>query len=178
MEFKNKVKVITRNVKYIRFEVKNFQIRLILPPSHLHKVSEILETKRGWLKKQLNLIESIKEKTKKIKTEPKTGYKTLVNQFIEKYCKKIKKYPKTISYKTMKNCWGLCSSTGIIKFNEKIKYLTKDLIEYIVCHEVCHLKIHNHSKDFRNLLNKLYGQEKAKKARSELRLYEYLLLKA
>ncbi|GIW62535.1 MAG: hypothetical protein KatS3mg090_0361 [Patescibacteria group bacterium] len=176
MKLKDKIKIITRDVTYIRLEVKNFQIRLIIPKSQIHKADEIISNKRNWIEKHLKLIDTVIEQTKQIKIKLNKDYKTIVNRSIKKYCQRIQAYPKKIEYKKMKSCWGLCSKSGVIKFNDKIKYLKQELIDYIVCHEVCHLKIHNHSKAFKQLFYKLYGKESAKKAQSELRNFEFLLL--
>ena len=44
--------------------------------------------------------------------------------------------------------WGSCSSRGNLSFNLKILCAPIQMIEYVVLHEVMHLKHFNHSKDF------------------------------
>ncbi|MBE6022038.1 MAG: M48 family metallopeptidase [Cellulosilyticum sp.] len=44
--------------------------------------------------------------------------------------------------------WGSCSSKGNLSFNLKILCAPIEMIEYVVLHEVMHLKHFNHSKDF------------------------------
>ena len=65
----------------------------------------------------------------------------------------------------MKRTWGSCSSKGIITFNTHLVKAPPECIDYVVAHEVCHLKEHNHGKAFYALQARLYPGWKAVKAR-------------
>ena len=53
-----------------------------------------------------------------------------------------------ICVKNHKSRWGSCSKKGNLNFNYKIMHLPADLAEYIVAHELCHLRELNHSARF------------------------------
>jgi predicted metal-dependent hydrolase len=53
----------------------------------------------------------------------------------------------------MKSRFGSCSSKGNISMNIKLMKSTKDCIEYVMAHELCHLMQMNHSKNFYSLLS-------------------------
>ncbi len=87
----------------------------------------------------------------------KNWYLSKVEEIIEKrinrYSKQLGLIPKEIKIKDQKKRWGSCSEKGIIRFNWKIIMAPVSIIDYIVVHELCHLKIKNHSNDFWKLVS-------------------------
>lgn len=54
----------------------------------------------------------------------------------------------SVSVKDTKSRWGSCSTKGNINYNWRIVLAPLDVIDYLVCHEVSHLKHPNHSTLF------------------------------
>lgn len=75
------------------------------------------------------------------------------------YVKQIDAKESSINLKTYKSRWGCCSAKGDLVFNWQIISFKEELFNYVVAHEVCHLKEMNHGIHFYELLRKL-GFEK------------------
>ena len=65
----------------------------------------------------------------------------------------------------MRSQWGSCSSTGKISLNTHLIKVPFDLIDYVVLHELCHLKHLNHSRRFYNLMDSHMPGWKARRKR-------------
>lgn len=74
-----------------------------------------------------------------------------INHFNNDYGFKFNK----INIKNQKTRWGSCSKKGNLNFNYKIALLPERLSDYIIVHELCHLKEFNHSQKFWNLVAKI-----------------------
>lgn len=51
-----------------------------------------------------------------------------------------------------KSKWGHCTSKGVIQYNWLILCAPEPVVDYLIAHEVCHLRHHNHSSAFWGLV--------------------------
>jgi predicted metal-dependent hydrolase len=59
---------------------------------------------------------------------------------------------KEVVFRKTKTKWGHCTSTGRIQFNWLIMLAPDAIIDYMICHEVSHLLVMNHSAKFWSLV--------------------------
>ena len=72
----------------------------------------------------------------------------------------LKAYP-NLTIKKSKSRWGCCYyKENRIMLNLTLVHVSKDLIEYVIYHELCHFVCPNHSKDFHLLLQEFVPNEK------------------
>lgn len=76
---------------------------------------------------------------------------------------------KNVVIKNITTRWGSCSSKGNLNFNYKIALLPTELSDYIIVHELCHLREMNHSKKFWNLVEEQMPHHK--ELRKQLKSY-------
>ncbi len=74
------------------------------------------------------------------------------NHALERLTEKTTRYagimgvsPNSISVRNYKSRWGSCSSRGDISYNWRIIIAPHRIVDYVVVHELCHLKHPNHS---------------------------------
>ena len=77
--------------------------------------------------------------------------------------------PSSFSVARMKKRWGSCSSKGRIAISYDLIRLDPVFSEYVIIHELCHLKYHNHSSDYYRFLTELYPEWR--QVREKLRKY-------
>lgn len=60
--------------------------------------------------------------------------------------------PQKLTIRLMKTRWGSCSGGGRVTLNLRLIQADTDLIDYVILHELCHLRELNHSKRFYDLM--------------------------
>jgi predicted metal-dependent hydrolase len=65
----------------------------------------------------------------------------------------------------MKKQWGSCSPKGRIHLNPQLVKAPRECIDYVILHELCHLKEHNHSPRFYGLLDRNMPEWRERKAK-------------
>lgn len=79
----------------------------------------------------------------------------------------------TIKIISARKKWGSCNSKKELKFNYTLVMLPKNLIDYVICHELCHLVELNHSDRFWNLMLNLGFNKKT--IRQQMKQYGFVL---
>ena len=69
-----------------------------------------------------------------------------------------------VSIKATRSKWGHCTSRGAIQYNWQILLAPEAIVDYLVAHEVSHLRHHNHSADFWALVASVCPTFKADRA--------------
>lgn len=71
---------------------------------------------------------------------------------VERWASKLKVSPTQIRIQSMTRKWGSCSSRGRLTFSRDLLQQPADFQDFVIAHELLHLRIRNHGKLFRSTL--------------------------
>ncbi len=151
------MQVIRSNRKSISIEITKDLSVLVRAPLRINdkKIVEFVEHKKGWIEKH---IEFTRQRNQKKVEVIKYG-----NEEIKELARKAKEYIpqralyyaqimginyERITIRSQVSRWGSCSAKRNLNFNCLIMLTSPEVIDYVVVHELCHLKEMNHSKKF------------------------------
>ena len=151
---------ICKGIRGIRISILPDLSVVVTKPRNISNlyVERVVETKKDWILEQ---IENLKKRPKKIlahfSVKDYKLYKQDASDIALERCLYFNQFYnfkiKSIKIRNQKTRWGSCSSSGELSFNYKILFLPADLRDYIIVHELAHLKEMNHSSRFWNLVS-------------------------
>lgn len=80
----------------------------------------------------------------------------LIPQRVAIYSQLTSLMPTSIKIRQYRSRWGSCNNRGELSFNYLLMMLPLDVIDYVIVHEICHLRHLNHSKNFWQLVAKYF----------------------
>lgn len=101
----------------------------------------------------LGEIKKIDEyKIKNIDTFYRKEIEKILPQKVQEHSIRMNLFPTSISYRKNKRTWGSCNYKNGLNFNILLIKFPLEVMEYVIVHELAHIKHKNHSKDFWNLV--------------------------
>ena len=76
----------------------------------------------------------------------------LITESVEREAARLQLTFGAIAIRDQQTRWGSCSRRGTLSFNWRLAIVPRDVREYVVIHELCHLRELNHSKAFWQLI--------------------------
>jgi predicted metal-dependent hydrolase len=71
----------------------------------------------------------------------------IINQ-VQLRAKEMGVQPSSLSIRSQRTRWGSCSTRGTLSFNWRLIMAPPEVLDYVVVHELAHMKQRNHSKAF------------------------------
>ncbi len=160
MDFSYKIKDSQRS-RHIRLTVSRDGLVIATKPKRapLKLVEAFVESKRAWVEECLRKISLKKESGIAVPTRQdylanRYKFQRLIRERVEKLNAFYGFAYKVISVKNTKTRLGSCSRGGNLNFSYQLSAYPEEVIDYVVVHELCHLKEFNHSKRFWALVEK------------------------
>ena len=132
----------------VRFLGKRYQLRLVDSRRVFGISGDILFLKRP-----------SKECSARIERVVVSWYRDEMKLLIPQRIKRINQYfddpiaPRSVKYRKMKSSYGNCSKSGVITLNVMLMKTGFENIDYVIAHELCHLRCWRHDFEFYSRLN-------------------------
>ena len=131
--------------------------RLTVPRSMSEvEVERVLSDKRAWIEEQrrrqvprLGL-----ERLTVSESAARVGARELVSALAEEEAALIGVAYRRIRIGGQRTLWGSCSPRGTLSFNWRLMLAPAEALDYVVVHELCHLRVPNHSRRFWGLVER------------------------
>ena len=65
-------------------------------------------------------------------------------------------FPRTVVLNNARSRWGACSTDDRLTFAWRLILAPRAVVDYVVVHELCHMKVRNHSRDYWRLVENVY----------------------
>ncbi len=170
---------ISTRARHLRITIKSSGECVVTIPKRMPMalVERFVAEKRGWIEKHQERLRkrvSVGVVTGGVEVLPFGKVKEESLRFATQRVEAMNAHfgfsYKAIRVRNQKTRWGSCSKRGNLNFNYRILYLPPYLADYIVVHELCHLKEFNHGQKFWALVAQVFPNHR--EMRRELRSYQ------
>lgn len=72
----------------------------------------------------------------------------IINERVRYFSHFVNEKAKSVTIRNQKTRWGSCTSGRGLNFNYRLVMMPPEILDYVVVHELCHLKHMNHSREF------------------------------
>ncbi len=137
-----------RNVKYPRLEFRTGKLLLVLPFGR--KPGPILDNHKKWILKKMCFVEKCLNHAsdKRLVERTEEEFRNFIQSSIGKALKEMSGRLNHTYFRIMKTKWASLSSKRNLTINRMMKHLPEDLLNYIIFHEILHLKEKRHNDKF------------------------------
>jgi hypothetical protein len=165
------LKIISRaRSNKISFSIKSKNTIVLNKPKYIPEILTIY-----YLKQHSDLIirkiNSIKEIKIDSYLDSKERARTLIHQRLKHFNRIYNLKYNQLRIKNQSSLWGSCSKAANLNFNYRLLFLKEELRDYVIVHELCHLKELNHSLKFWQLVS--IAMPNYKILRSELKKIKF-----
>lgn len=144
-----------RRAKHMRIIIHHDGSVVVTGPMRVAKreIEKFVQDKKEWIEKGIEAFKNSPTPTVRAPSrEEYMKYREDAREFVSgrvKYFAALYGFSyNRISIRNQKTCWGSCSSKRNLNFNYRLLFLPRHLADYIVVHELCHLREMNHSPRF------------------------------
>ena len=159
--------------KYLRITIDPTQAVTVTVPVHtsLEQAKAYVRSKQAWIQKhltQMRQMETLQAEKPQLSREELTKAQHALFARLEYFSEKYNLPYRRAAFRCQKTKWGSCSGQNNLNLNINIAFLPVHLQDYILLHELCHIRHKNHSRAFWVQLDQ-YCDGRAKALAKELK---------
>ena len=149
----DEAKIIRSSRRTLSLEITPEARLIVRVPNRtsMETIKKVLFQKREWIRTRKEIIQRRSSERRERQLFFPVDKKWALEQIkgrVEWYAKSAGLRYASVKISNAKKRWGSCSSTGRLRFSWQLMRAPKDVIDYIVVHELAHLREMNHSKAF------------------------------
>ena len=141
-----RLKLVTRQKQPLLFDGTRFTLRLDARPAEAHFRNWYISTGANWLRHRTGMLSS-----------------------------RTASIPRRVEVRDLGFRWGSCGRNGVLYFNWKVLQLPVRLLDYVIAHELVHLKEGNHGPAFSAALSRAMPNWQERKNALAQQAKEYLI---
>jgi predicted metal-dependent hydrolase len=165
----------SRRARRVSISVRPFQgVRVAVPYGiSLKRAMEFVEVKTDWIKRNLEKMQRYEQRYQEdLRPDDEIDRKQARQVLTERLRQLADEYGYSynrVFIRNQRTRWGSCSGRNNISLNIQLVRLPRELMDYVILHELVHTRIKHHGREFWAELDKLTGDGK----RLATRLREY-----
>ena len=113
-------------------------------------IERLLEEHRGWIEaRRRRQVERLcLDPSAVSESDARRTARRLVSDLAQVEAERIGVQYRRIRIGGQRTLWGSCSPRGTLSFNWRLVLAPLEVLDYVVVHELCHLRVPNHSRAF------------------------------
>lgn len=152
------VEVVRKRVRRINLRIRiDGSVHLSIPMwrATLAEGERFLLEKWSWVMKRRGAVKVLPPVAPtEISPEERTHFLELVAELQARWQSLLGEQGVGLRVRRMKSLWGLCHwRKRIVTYNLELVHVASELVEYVVVHELTHLKVHSHGPEFQRQMD-------------------------
>ncbi len=149
---------IAQRTRHLRLSIGRGGILTVSAPRRMSRrfIEQCIIDKSSWIFDKLKYFENIGRRSESGSQSDYLAHREQTRQLVVARIAHFNSHYNftigKIAIRNQQTRWGSCSKKGNLNFNYRLALISPELADYVIVHELCHLREFNHSKRFWDLV--------------------------